>query len=152
MQIDSIMNGRVGTAFVMLLIFASMSLLALGFPPKAQLMPLLVGVPGTLLALFELISEIRRAAQETGTAEDGLSTDERNMFLWVFLFFGGILGFGFLYAAPVLVFCFLRFGRRETLTIAAISAAATFAVLFGFFEKGFEIPLFSGLITEFLIG
>lgn len=153
MRIDAIWNGRVATALAMLLIFLSMSLLALGFPEKARLMPLLVGVPGTLLGLVQLVSEIRHARQESADDPDiHLTSAERSMFVWIFLFFVGVLGFGFSYAAPVLVFSFLYVGRKESLKIAVISAAATWAVLFGFFEKGFEIPLFPGLIVEWLLG
>jgi hypothetical protein len=138
----------------MLLIFLTMSLLALGFPGKARIMPLLVGVPSTLLALIQLIHEIRTSPDDSGDAEDRKKRNkaERSMFFWIFLFAFGILGFGFTYAGPVLVFGFLYFGRKETLSVALISAAATWAVLFGFFEMGFKIPLFSGLFVEWLSG
>jgi hypothetical protein len=38
-------SSRILTAAVMLAIFAGMTAMALGFPAKAQLMPLLIGVP-----------------------------------------------------------------------------------------------------------
>lgn len=150
MRIDAIMNGRVATASVMLLIFLTMSLLALGFPDKARLMPLLVGVPGTLLAVVQLVNEIRHSESNSDDAE--FRAAERSMFAWVFLFFFGILGFGFTYAAPLLVFAFLIFGRGESLKIALVSAVATWIILFGFFENGMEIPLFPGLVVEWLLG
>jgi hypothetical protein len=154
MSISAIMNGRVGVALTMLLFFLTMSLLALGFPEKARLMPLLVGVPSTLLAFIQLIHEIRTSPDESGDAEDLKKRNkaERSMFFWIFLFAFGILGFGFTYAGPALVFGFLYFGRKETLSIASISAAATWAVLFGFFEIGFKIPLFTGLVVDWLTG
>jgi hypothetical protein len=153
MQVSAALNGRVVTAFVMLLIFVTMSLMALGFPEKARLMPLMVGVPGSLLGLIQLIIEIRHS--EPQTMPDAHVADmnkaERSMFVWIFLYFFGILGFGFIFAAPVLVFGFLYIGRKESFLISLISAVATWAVLFGFFEKGFEIPLFTGLIIESII-
>ena len=149
MRIDAIMNGRVATALVMFLIFASMSLLALGFPAKARLLPLLVGIPGTLLGLVQLIVEIRQSAKDTDDAEK-FSIAERNMFVWLFLFFFGILAFGFMYASAPLVFAFLYVGRKESMAVALTSAVATWAVLYGVFEKAFEIPLFPGLIVEWL--
>jgi len=154
MQVSAVLNGRVATALAMLLIFMTMSLLALGFPEKARLMPLMVGIPGSLLGLAQLFMEIRRSAQHsTDNADDAEEHKaERGMFVWIFLFFLGILGFGFIYAAPILVFGFLFMGRQESLTIALISGVGTWAVLYGFFEKGFEIPLFAGLIVEFLSG
>ncbi|MEE8426094.1 MAG: tripartite tricarboxylate transporter TctB family protein [Woeseiaceae bacterium] len=150
MTIKAILNGRVGTALVMLLIFMSMSLMALGFTDKARLMPLLVGIPGILLGIVQLTSEIRQSADEADS--DALSKAERNMFLWVFIFFFGLLGFGFIYAAPIVVFAFMYAGKKESLLVALISAAGTWAVLFGFFERVMEIPLFKGLIVEWLLG
>ncbi len=154
MTIKAILNGRVGTAFVMLLIFLSMSLMALGFTDKARLMPLLVGVPGILLGFVQLTTEIRQSARRSSAEanSDALSKAERNMFLWIFIFFFGLLGFGFIYAAPIVVFAFMYAGKKESLLVALISAAGTWAVLFGFFEQVMEIPLFQGLVVEWLLG
>jgi len=154
MQVSAALNGRVGTALAVMLVFVTMSLIALGFPEKARLMPLMVGVPGSVLGLAQLIIEIRHSAAQTTVDADiaEMNKAERSMFIWMFLYFFGILGFGFIYAAPLLVFGFLYIGRKESLPISLISAVATWAVLFGFFEKGFEIPLFTGLIVESIIG
>lgn len=152
MKSDNLMNGRVATAFTVLVIFLSMTLLALGFPEKARLMPLLLGIPASLLALIQLVNEVRHSRGEAAKDTPGLTSAERLMFTWTFLFFFGILGFGFLYGAPVLVFGFLLFGKKETLTVALISSSATWAVLYGVFELSFKIPLFAGLIVEWLTG
>ena len=153
MTIKPILNGRVGTALVMLLIFMSMSLMALGFTDKARLMPLLVGIPGILLGIVQLTTEIRQSARRSADEadSDALSKAERNMFLWIFIFFFGLLGFGFTYAAPIVVFAFMYAGKKESLLVALIGAAGTWAVLFGFFEQVMEIPLFKGLIVEWLL-
>jgi hypothetical protein len=65
MQVNAIFNGRVATAFVMMLIFVTMSLMALGFPEKARLMPLMVGIPGSVLGLIQLIAEIRHSVPQS---------------------------------------------------------------------------------------
>jgi Tripartite tricarboxylate transporter TctB family len=155
MQVKAILDGRVAIALVMLLIFISMSLLALGLPEQARLMPLLVGIPGTLLGLAQLVLEIRGAAHsvpEDGAQAAETRKAERGMYVWVLLFFLGILGFGFIYGAPLLVFAFLFIGRRESLLTAVIGGAGTWALMFGGFETGFEIPLFGGLVLERLFG
>lgn len=152
MQVNAILNGRVATASVMMLVFVTMSLMALGFPEKARLMPLMVGIPGSILGLVQLISEIRSSTRDTTPENGETNKAERSMFIWIFLYFFGILGFGFIYAAPLLVFAFLFIGKKESLPVSLISAAATWAILLGFFEKGFEIPLFTGLIVESIIG
>ncbi len=153
MQPKALLSGQVLTAVIMLAIFVTMSLLALGFPEKARLMPLMIGVPGSALAFVQVLRELRTAidqAVESDEEQRQTRRKERHMFIWMLLFFFGILGFGFVYAAPILVFGFLRFGKKEPLTIGVISAAATWAVLYGLFEKAFQIPLFNGLLIEWL--
>lgn len=154
MTINAILTGRVATALVMLLIFLSMSLLALGFTEKARLMPLLVGIPGTILGIVELINEMRASAKQAESGDDSYAVTraEQAMLGWVFIFFLGILLFGFIYAGPLLVFAFMLAGKKETLTVALISAVGAFVVLFGFFETAMEIPLFQGLIVEAVRG
>ena len=117
-------------------------------------MPLLVGIPGTVLGIFELVSEVRRSARQSASEarNDAVTAAERAMLGWVVAFFAGILFFGFIYAAPLLVFAFMIAGKKESLTIGLVSAVATWAVLFIFFERTMEIPLFQGLIVERLLG
>ncbi len=137
----------------MLVIFVAMSLLALGFPEKARLMPLMVGIPGSVLALLQVLVELRTAlddAVKSDAQKNAVQWNERHMFTWLLLFFFGILGFGFIYAAPLLVFGFLYVGRKETIKVGAFGAAGTWAVLYGLFEQAFEIPLFDGLLIEWL--
>lgn len=153
MTIKAILNGRVATALVMLLIFLSMSLMALGFTEKARLMPLLIGIPGTILGIIELINEMRASARlaASGDTSNDVTKAERAMFGWVISFFLAILCFGFMYAGPLLVFAFMLVGKKESLLVGVISAVGAWAVLFGFFEQTMEIPLFRGLIVEWLI-
>lgn len=144
-------SSRILTAAVMLMIFAGMSVIALGFPPKAQLMPLLIGVPGTAMALVQLIKEVRAPAAAPPVGEAAFEARqeqrrERQMFFWLALFFAGILAFGFLYATPVLVLAFLRFGEREPWTVAAAGALGAWLVLYLVFAQLLELFLFEGLL------
>lgn len=61
MQAKSIFTGRVLMALVMFLIFSTMVGISLEYPPQARFMPLVVGIPGIAMTLFELTREIRRA-------------------------------------------------------------------------------------------
>ena len=155
MQHEALVSGRVLTAFVMLAIFLVMSLVALGFPAQARLMPLMVGVPGSVLALVQVVLELRAATDERAALRE-LPVEARqrelHMFAWLLLFFFGVLGFGFVHGAPLLVLGFLRFGRKETLATGVMGAAGTWIVLFGLFEAVFEIPLFRGHVIEWLAG
>ena len=150
-----LLNGSVFTSLIMFVVFATMSLIALSFPDKAKLMPLIVGIPGTILALVQLFIELRSTLDQTAETADLVRETvgaERQMFTWMFLFFFGILGFGFIYAAPLLVFGFLWFGKEEPLKVGLVGGAATWGILYGLFQMGFEIPLFAGLLLEWLAG
>ena len=154
-QAKALFTGPVLTAVIMLAIFLTMSLMALGFPGKARLMPLLVGIPASALALAQVLIELRKAMAATADSDAqqlAALWNERYMLVWMLLFFLGILGFGFLYASPFLVFAFLYIGKKETIKVGALGAAGTWAVLFGLFEQAFEIPLFDGLLIEWLAG
>ncbi len=150
-QAKALFTGPVLTAVIMLAIFLTMSLMALGFPGKARLMPLLVGVPASALA--QVLIELRKAMAATAESDAQQITalwNERYMLVWMLLFFLGILGFGFLYASLFLVFAFLYIGKKETIKVGALGAAGTWAILYGLFEQAFEIPLFDGLLIEWL--
>ena len=156
MSAKVLLNGRVLTALVMLLIFASMSGLAFDFPQKGRLMPLMIGIPATLLALVQLILEIRSVVSTSASIgvpnKKSVNSDEIHMFVWTFLFFIGILCFGFVYASPVLVFGYLYLGSKESILTSIVAAVSTWLVIYVTFEVWFQIPLFSGLILEWLIG
>ncbi len=154
MQAKALFTGRALTAVVMLAIFLTMSLMALGFPEKARLMPLMVGIPGSVLAFLQVLIELRTSiddAMESDAQQIAARQSERHMFTWLLLFFFGILGFGFIYAAPLLVLGFLYVGKKESIKVGAFGAAGTWAVLYGLFEQAFEIPLFNGLLIEWLL-
>jgi len=157
MQSRLIWNARVLTALVMFLIFTAMTILALDFPEKARLMPLMIGIPGSIMSFIQLLLEYRLAAKEQAEfvpsdEKQQESRDEQHMFIWLFVFFIGILGFGFLYAAPLIVFAFLYKYKKETIQISIISAVTTWLVLYGAFQKGFELRLFEGLVVRWIIG
>jgi fatty acid desaturase len=143
----------------MLLVFSVMTIMAFDFPAKARLMPLMFGIPGTIFGLLQLLMEIKHAMaevpDESAEAVEKAKEEKKNetqMFLWVFLYFIFILGFGFIYASPFLVFGFLFIAKKESLKTAIISSICTFIVIYGVFQTWFQIPLFEGLIIEWLTG
>ncbi len=137
---------------VMLAIFSTMTAIALTYPGEAALMPLLVGIPGTILCCVQLASEVfAQPSAAEAIAAAGPDRRERIraemvMFLWIFAFLAGILAFGFVYAAPVLVFGFISLGRKEKLIYGLFGAIGTFAILYGVFDRLLGLPLFPGLL------
>jgi hypothetical protein len=153
-----ILNGRIITTLVILTVFAGMSLMAIGYPPKARYLPLLVSIPGTLMCLIQLMLDIRQVRQEqTGgaaaAARDPSETGrEARMFLWLGLFFAGILLFGFLYSAPVIVAAYLRFNEKESWVTSLIAGVSAWLILYVVFARVLELFLFEGLLPPLISG
>ena len=149
-----IYNGALLTSIVMFAIFGGMAGAAATFTAASGFLPLVIGIPGTILCGIQVIVELtspQKPDTEGAAAADheAAVARERVMFGWLFGFFAGVLAFGFLYAAPVLVFAFLYFKDRERLWVAAAAAAVSFAVLYGAFARLLELTLFEGLVPLF---
>lgn len=152
-------NARIMTTLVMLGMFSGGCLLALGLPTKAAFMPLLVGIPGTLLCFIQLVIDLRHGRAERAAAalkstadsapDDGRS--EAQMFLWLALFTIALIGFGFIIGGPVIVALFIRYSSKDTWLNAIFAASCTFAVLYGVFLWLLELSLFPGLVIEYLL-
>lgn len=149
-------DGRIATTLVMTGLFAGACLLALGLPAKAAFMPLLVGIPGLLLCLAQLVIDLRRpkqAPEKIAEESRGGPPDrqtELQAFAWLGAFAGALLGFGFIVGGPLLVAAFVRWSSRETWTSAIIAGAGTFLVMWGVFVWLLELSLFQGLVLEWL--
>jgi len=74
------------------------------------------------------------------------------MFAWFIAFVGALVLFGFLYAGPALVAAFLYFSGREKCYVALAAAAFAWVVLYGVFERFLGLPLFEGLVFQWLFG
>ncbi|MGH6922492.1 MAG: tripartite tricarboxylate transporter TctB family protein [Propylenella sp.] len=153
-----ILSGRILTTLVMLVIFAGMSVMAIGYPEKARFLPLLVGIPGTIMCLAQLLIDIRHAFQqragdaEADSDETADASREAKMLLWLVLFFAGILAFGFLFGAPVIVAAYLRFAERETWTTSLVAGVGAWLVLYVVFVRLLELYVFDGLVTQLILG
>lgn len=142
-------DGRTFTTLVMLALFAGACILALDLPQKAAFMPLLVGIPGTLLCLWQLILDLRRTPDETVSTESAAKgRSETEVFLWLAGFAVALIGFGFVIGGPIIVFLFVRFSSDESTKNALVAGAGTFAVIWGVFIWLLELPLFEGLVLE----
>lgn len=145
-------DGRTLTSLVMLALFSGACLLALDLPQKAAFMPLLIGIPGALLCLWQLVLDLRRPPEEKAkpgdTDTDSEGKSEAEIFLWLGAFSVAIVGFGFVVGGPLVVFAFVRFSSGETTRNALIAGLGTLAVLWGVFIWLLELPLFQGLVIE----
>jgi len=142
-------EGRVLIAGVMLAIFASMVGLSFAYPAEARFIPLVIGVPGMLLALAQFVIELRSPEKGEFTAEDRKA--ELRMFGWFVFFLAGIILFGFPYAAPIIVMLYLHFSWREKWYVSLGAGAFAFAALHGVFNYLLGLPLFEGLVVGWFL-
>jgi hypothetical protein len=60
--------------------------------------------------------------------------------------------FGFPYAGPLLVAAFLYFSGGEKWYVAVIAAIIAWSILYGVFERFLGLPLFEGLVSQWIYG
>lgn len=142
-------DGRMAVSLMMLAIFVFFVGQALAFRPDARAMPLLVGIPGILLCLVQIVLDWRKQ-DDTAAKAPFLTTAERSLAIWLLLFLLGIIAFGFGYGAPPLVAAYLFFAARERPWVAVAGGAACALMLILLFEKLLKVQLFEGLVTPLL--
>jgi hypothetical protein len=145
-------EGRVVVAGIMLLIFAVMVGFAFTFPGEARFLPLVIGVPGLALSLAQFVIELRgkEADEKAYTAADRMA--ELKMFGWFAVFIFGIILFGFPYAGPIIVALYLHVSWGEKWYTSLGAAAFSWAILHGVFDYVLGLPLFEGLVYQWIYG
>ena len=145
-------EGRVVVAGIMLLIFAVMVGFALTFPGEARFLPLVIGVPGLVLSLAQFVIELRgkEPDEKAYTAADRMA--ELKMFAWFAVFIFGIILFGFPYAGPIIIALYLHFSWGEKWYVSLGAAAFSWAILHGVFDYVLGLPLFEGLVYQWIYG
>jgi hypothetical protein len=146
-------NGRTATTGAMLVLFVGACIISTSLPSKAAFMPLLFGIPGVILCLWQLILDLRRAPDAPPDPTDEVPDDSRSeleVFVWLGLFSVALIGFGFVIGGPVIVTAFVRFSSRDSWKNALFAGAGTFAVIFGVFIWLLGLPMFQGLVLEAL--
>jgi hypothetical protein len=129
-----------------LVIFASAAVVArLNYPAEAASMPLIIGGVGAALSLLQLIIALR--ASRGGHEEQIDLRKDLPIYLWVWAFVAAVVAFGFVLAAPLMLFVYLRWRSREAWWLCLLLAAVMFGILYGLFETVLGVPLFEGLVT-----
>ena len=129
-----------------LVIFASAALVAkVNYPAEAASMPLIIGGVGAALSLLQLVRELRASR---GAYEEQIDLrKDLPIYLWVWAFVLAVVAFGFVIAAPIMLFAYLRWRSAESWWLCLLLPAAVLAILYGLFEKVLGVPLFEGLAT-----
>ena len=144
------LEGRILVSAIMLVAFATAVGLAFTYAPEARFLPLVIGIPGLLFSVIQLIKELRERPEPVVTSEE--QRREGRMFAWFIAFVGGLVLFGFPYAGPALVAAYLYFSGGERWYVALAAAVFAWAVLYGVFELFLGLPLFEGLVFQWIFG
>ena len=146
------LNARTILAGLMLAIFAAMTATAITYPAKAAFVPLVLGVPGTVLCLVQLVTELR--ANQAGKTADKPRDVKREwvMFGWIVFFVVSVTLLGFIVAAPLVLYSYLRFNAKEPHWVAGLLAAGGLALIYGVFEYSLQVTLWEGLLTPIVAG
>ena len=144
------LEGRILVSGIMVVVFATAVLLSFGYAADARFLPLVIGIPGFLLSSAQLIKELRERPEPVVPSEE--RRREARMFAWCIGFVSALVLFGFLYAGPALVAAYLYFSGRERWYVALAAALFAWAVLYGVFEWFLGLPLFEGLIFQWIFG
>lgn len=118
---------------------------ALSWPPKAALFPLVMGIPLLVLALAQLIADLRQAP----AADDGWRRGVV-VFAWMAVFIVLVLLAGFPIAVPIFVLAYLLLESRERWGLSLALAAAAWGFFHLLFERLLHFPFDAGLIRDWL--
>ena len=130
-----------------LIIFSAAAIVAkVNYPPEAASMPLIIGGVGAALSLLQVIVELRASRNPSFEERVRLSKD-LPVYLWVWSFVAAVVAFGFVVAAPVMLFVYLRFRSRESWWLSLLLSAVVAGLLYGMFQKALGVTLFEGLVT-----
>src|SRR5215469_3908946 len=146
----AMLEGRILVSAIMVVVFGGAVLLSFTYAPDARFLPLVVGIPGLLLSVAQLVNELRSHPGIKILPQE--HRREVKMFAWFIIFVAGLVLFGFLYAGPALVAAYLIFAGREHWYMALGAAVLTWAILFGIFERFLGLPLFDGLVSQWIFG
>ena len=143
-------DGRILASGIMFAIFVGAVGMALTFPSEARFLPLVIGIPGLVLSGAQLVVELKDKSPPK--TEPRRLSGEAAMFGWFALFAVGIVLFGFPYAGPILIAVYLYVSWGEKWYVALLAAVLAWLLLYGVFERFLGIPLFEGLVYQWIFG
>jgi len=157
--------GQLILNLVFLAFFVTLILISMTYSAKARRMPLVILIPGAVLALIVTVKDVsqqrsvpeRREVEaegeeiEDGELEGVAATDHTKkmfvMFGWMALLVGMIWVAGFLVTIPVYTIMFMR-SLKESWRLSIIFGVAGFIVLYFLFVCGLNMELYPGLIFQ----
>jgi hypothetical protein len=121
---------------------------AAGWPLKAKLFPLVLGIPLCALGLVQLVFELR--AKQDPSAPPEATRRVAAVFAWMVAFILLVLLAGFPMAVPVFVLAYLIVHRAASIAAALLITAAAWGAFHLLFQRLLHFPFESGLIQDWL--
>jgi len=129
---------------------------ASGWPWKAALFPIAIGIPVFCLAAAEVVWSLVGSAGPERAMDFEMSTDvpapvaARRTALtvgWMVGFFAAIALIGFPYAVPLFVFLYLRLQGREGWMFSVLFSAAVWGFFYLVFDRLLHLPFPAGWLV-----
>ena len=134
-------------------------ILAMDWPLKAKLFPLVIGIPVFCMATAEVVWGLLDPAARSEAMEfrlsghaTGVGTTRRTLLAigWLIGFFAAIVLLGYPVAVPLLVFLYMKLMGREGWILSGVFAGVVWAVFFVVFDRLLHIPFPAGWIPAWL--
>ncbi len=151
-------SGRAWMSLAIMGVAAGVVISGLGWPFKAALFPVVVGVPLLILSTIQFLKSAFFAKEPIKEAtvdfklsemEDKALEKKRTITisLWIFGFFFLVLLIGFPIAVPLFMFLYLKLHGKEKWTTSLLLTFVAWASFYGLFVKFCDIPFMPGWIA-----
>jgi hypothetical protein len=141
------LNGQALFAGVIILIFGSLSLMALTLSSQAMLLPLIIGVPGVLLCMIAVLRELRSGFARP-EIDNPLSRREVGAMMWNAGVWLSALLFGFMVGAPLVTAGYFAAGLKKGVLCSVAGGFTCFLITWGLFDRLLDIQRFEGLLLR----
>jgi hypothetical protein len=147
-------QASVGLSVLVMLVAGYAVFAATGWPWKAALFPLAIGVPLFCLATTELLwALLGNVESEVVEGDPQLEGATRRMLVaagWMLGFLAAIVLLGFPVAVPLFLLLYLKLQGGEGWVLSVVITAAVWGVFYGLFDALLHLPFPSGLLLDWL--
>jgi Tripartite tricarboxylate transporter TctB family len=149
-------------SIIWLIFFIVWVYLAKDWRMQARLYPWAIGIPMVILAIVQVILDLRGVQRKQADAApvdfqftkniDPALARRRtiNIFSWILGFFLGIWLLGFVITIPLLVFTYLKIQSSESWGLSVALTAGAWLVFYGLFVRLLTLPFPQGLVLTWL--
>lgn len=149
-------------SFLALIFFIVFVYQAFEWRLQARLYPLAIGIPMIILAVLQVIFDLRGVESKPDNAAPVDIQFAQNVepavafrrtvqiFSWFFAFFFGCWFVGFTITIPIIVFSYMHFYGKEKLWLAALLTVVAFVFYYSLFVHLLNLPFPDGMLQTWL--